>query len=224
MRLTTGACFGMKPGSQPCQGRAASAVPGPGRCRGAVAGALKVRRGKGRVGERHRSATTDKFVTRSFGSRVLLQGCARSTATLAASAGPDLLPPTYRRSGPLGCARCENISGEFVVAGRNSPKVLNFIEEALDDVALAVKCEIAIAFGLSVAFGGNYARDFSLRKAIDERISVVGLVRDQGFRIGISIRSWAQAKSWICPCREHQIGRIAQGIDEGVNFRCQPAT
>jgi hypothetical protein len=25
-------------------------------------------------------------------------------------------------------------------------------------------------------------------------------------------------------CREHQIGRIAQGIDEGVNFRCQPAT
>jgi hypothetical protein len=36
-------------------------------------------------------------------------------------------------------------------------------------------------------------RDFSLRKAIDERISVVGLVCDQGFRIGTSIRSWAQA-------------------------------
>jgi hypothetical protein len=26
------------------------------------------------------------------------------------------------------------------------------------------------------------------------------------------------------PCREHQIGRIAQGVDEGVNFRCQSAT
>jgi hypothetical protein len=80
---------------------------------------------------------------------------------------------------------CERIQGEFVVAGRNGSKVLNFVEEALDEVALAVKCEIAIAFGLSVGFGGNYGRDFSLRKAIDERISVVGLVSDQGFRIGI---------------------------------------
>jgi hypothetical protein len=79
----------------------------------------------------------------------------------------------------------EKIQGEFVVAGRNGSKVLNFVEEALDEVALAVKCEIAIAFGLSVGFGGNYGRDFSLRKAIDERISVVGLVSDQGFRIGI---------------------------------------
>jgi hypothetical protein len=26
------------------------------------------------------------------------------------------------------------------------------------------------------------------------------------------------------PCREHQIGRIAQGVDEGVNLRCQSAT
>jgi hypothetical protein len=59
---------------------------------------------------------------------------------------------------------------EFVVGGRNGPKVLNFIEEALDEVALAVKCEIAIAFGLSVAFGGNYGHDFSLRKTIEERI------------------------------------------------------
>jgi hypothetical protein len=37
--------------------------------------------------------------------------------------------------------RCEKISREFVVTGRNGSKVLNFIEEALDEVALAVKCE-----------------------------------------------------------------------------------
>jgi hypothetical protein len=35
--------------------------------------------------------------------------------------------------------RCEKISGEFVVARRNGAKVLNFIEEALDEVALAVE-------------------------------------------------------------------------------------
>ncbi len=64
---------------------------------------------------------------------------------------------------------------------------------------LAVECEIAIALGLSIGFGGNYRRDFSLCKAIDERISVVGLVCDQGMRIGIFNQAWAQAKSWIWP-------------------------
>jgi hypothetical protein len=32
---------------------------------------------------------------------------------------------------------------------------------------------------------GHYRRDFWFGKAIDERISVAGLVWDQGFRIGI---------------------------------------
>jgi hypothetical protein len=77
--------------------------------------------------------------------------------------------------------------------------VLNFIEEALDEVALAVKCEIAIAFGLSVGFAANYRRDFSRRKAIDEQIGVAGLVCDQGLGPAFSIRSCAQARSWICP-------------------------
>jgi hypothetical protein len=114
---------------------------------------------------------------------------------------------------------CENISGEFVVAARNGPKVLNFIEETLDEVALAVNCKIAIASGLSVAFAGN-RRDFSLRKAIDERISVAGLVCDQGSRIGIFNQVPGASQIVDLPCREHQIGRIAQGINEGVNFRC----
>jgi len=120
--------------------------------------------------------------------------------------------------------RREKISSEFVVAGRNGAKVLNFIEEALDEVALAVECEIAIALGLSIGFGGNYGRDFSLRKAIDERISVVGLVCDQGFRIGIFNQALGASQIVDLPCREHQIGGIAQGVDEGVNFRCQSAT
>jgi hypothetical protein len=96
------------------------------------------------------------------------------------------------------------------VAGRNGLKVLNFMEEALDEVALAVTCEIAVAFDRSVGFGGNYGRDFSLGKALDQRISVVGLVCDQGFRIGIF-----NHKSWICPavasdwqdCPRHRRGR-----------------
>ena len=81
--------------------------------------------------------------------------------------------------------RGEKISGEFVIAGRNGAKVLNLVEEALDEVAFAVECEIAIALGLSVGFGGNYRRDLPLCEALDERISVVGFVCDQGLRIGV---------------------------------------
>src|SRR5258705_9485339 len=114
--------------------------------------------------------------------------------------------------------RCEEISGEFVVACRNGAKLLNFIEEALDEVALAVECEIAIALGLSIGFGRNYGRDFSLRKTIDERISVVGLVCDQGFRIGIFNHALGASQIVGLPCRERQIGGGSQGVYEGVNF------
>src|SRR5258705_6588101 len=120
--------------------------------------------------------------------------------------------------------RCEEISGEFVVACRNGAKLLNFIEEALDEVALAVECEIAIALGLSIGFGRNYGRDFSLRKTIDERISVVGLVCDQGFRIGIFNQALGASQIVDLPCREHQIGGISQGAAERVNFFCQFST
>ena len=59
----------------------------------------------------------------------------------------------------------EKISGEFVIAGRNGAKVLNLVEEALDEVTFAVECEIAIALGLPVGFGGNYRRDLPLCEA-----------------------------------------------------------
>src|SRR5258708_8805000 len=83
---------------------------------------------------------------------------------------------------------------------------------------------MAIAVGLSIGFGGNYGRDFSLRKAIDERISVVGLVCDQGFRIGIFNQALGASQIVDLPCREHQIGGTAQTVDEGGQFRFRSPT
>ena len=50
------------------------------------------------------------------------------------------------------------------------------------------------------------------------------LVCDQGFRIGIFNQALGASQIVDLPCREHQIDRIAQGVDEGVNLRCQSAT
>jgi hypothetical protein len=78
---------------------------------------------------------------------------------------------------------CEKISGEFVVARGNSAKVLEFIEEALDEVAFAVKREVASPRGLAVGLRGNHRGNLPLGKGVDQRIGIVGLVTDQSLWI-----------------------------------------
>jgi hypothetical protein len=60
----------------------------------------------------------------------------------------------------------EEISGEFVVAGGDGPKVLELVEEALDEIAFAVECEVAIPRVLRLAFGG-------ITGVISRRLSVL---------------------------------------------------
>ena len=50
----------------------------------------------------------------------------------------------------------EKISGEFVVACGDGAKVLEFVEEALDKVAFAIECEVAIPRRFAVGFWGNH--------------------------------------------------------------------
>ena len=66
--------------------------------------------------------------------------------------------------------------------------------------------------------GGNHRSDFSFSKNVDEGISVVCLVADQGGWIGIG-------EQWLCAnqivglsWRKHQLDGIAQRIDKHVNF------
>ena len=72
----------------------------------------------------------------------------------------------------------EKICCELVVPGRDGAKVLNLVEEALDEIALAVKRKIAVPLGLAVGFWRDDRRNFPLREALDEGISIVGLVCD----------------------------------------------
>src|SRR3984893_1435837 len=117
----------------------------------------------------------------------------------------------------------EKICRQFVVSGRDGAKVLNLVEEALDEIALAVKREIAVPFGLAVGFWWDDRRNFPLREAIDEGISIVGLVCDQGFRIGVFNQILGASQIMDLSCREHQVGGIAQGVDESMDFRGQSA-
>jgi len=120
--------------------------------------------------------------------------------------------------------RGEKIASEFIVPGGDGAKVLKLIEKALDEIALAVERKVTFALGLSICFGRNDRGDFPRRKTLDQRIGVVSLVADQGVRIGIFDQRLGANQIVNLSGREHQVGGIAQGIDEGVNFRCQSAT
>ena len=117
----------------------------------------------------------------------------------------------------------EKICRQLVVSGRDGAKVLHLVEEALDEIALAVKREIAVPLGLAVGFWRDDRRYFPLREAIDEQISIVGLVCDQGVRIGVFNQVLGASQIVDLPCREHQVGGIAQGVDESMDFRGQSA-
>lgn len=113
--------------------------------------------------------------------------------------------------------------GELVVACGDGPKVFEFIEEALDEVAFAVEREIASPGRLAIGFWRDHRCDSSLRESVDQRISVVRLVTKQGIWISAGDQLLRARQIVGLPWREHQFDGIAQGIDERMDFGRQSA-
>ena len=103
-------------------------------------------------------------------------------------------------------------------------KVLEFIEEALDEIALAVESEVTGRRRLAVGFGRNHRGDLSLGQRIAKRIGVVCLVADESLRIGSFEQRLRASQIMGLTRREHHIDGIAERIDEDVNFGAQSAS
>jgi hypothetical protein len=117
----------------------------------------------------------------------------------------------------------EEISSEFVVAGGDGTKVLELVEEALDEVAFAIEREIALTLGFSVGLWRNHRSDSSPGERVDQWIGVVGLVAEQGAGIdGVDQRLGA-SQIVALTRREDQFDGIAQRIDKSVDFGSQSA-
>ena len=101
--------------------------------------------------------------------------------------------------------------------------MLEFIEEALDEVPLTIEGEVAKRWRLTVGFGRDHRDYFSLSEIVAERISVVCLVSNQSLRIDLfEQRLRASQIVGLTRC-EHYIDGIAERIDEDVNFGGQSA-
>ena len=118
----------------------------------------------------------------------------------------------------------EKISGELVVACCDGPEVLEFVKEALDQVALAIEGEVARQRDRAAGMGRNDRSDLPRGEGFDEGIGVVGLVTNQSCWIGILEQGLCISKVSGLAWRKHQLDRIAQGIDERVNFGAQSTT
>jgi len=101
--------------------------------------------------------------------------------------------------------------------------VFEFIEEALDEIALAIECEVAGPWRLAVGLRRNHRSNVALSEGVEQRVGVVGLVANQGMRIDIVEQHLRTSQIVGLPRREYHLDRIAEGIDQGVDFGGQSA-
>jgi len=101
--------------------------------------------------------------------------------------------------------------------------MLEFVEEALDEVSFAVEREIAGPRHLTICFWRNHRGDTSLGESVDQRISVVRLVAKQGVWVGAFKQGLRTSQVMGLSRRQHQFDWIAQGINESVDFGRQSA-
>ena len=117
----------------------------------------------------------------------------------------------------------KKVSGELIVTRCDSAKVLEFVEEAFHEVALAVEGEIAWQWNCPAGMGRNDRSDLPVGEGFDEGISVIRLVADQSRWIGVRKQRLRTSEVAGLSWRKHQLDRIAQGIDQRVNFGAQSA-
>ena len=132
---------------------------------------------------------------------------------------PD--PESCRRESNGG----EKVSGEFVVSGCDPPEVLEFVEEAFDEVALAVDMEIDRALDLDVALGG----DVSVGAAgLDEFDDGAGIIAAVGDHVAGQTQSVDQdrKRGFVggLARREYEPDRQAASVDDDVDLGAQSST
>ena len=66
----------------------------------------------------------------------------------------------------------KEISCELVIAGGDSAKVLQFVEETFDEITLAVKSKIAGQRRLAARVRRNHRSDLSLVEDVDESVGI----------------------------------------------------
>jgi hypothetical protein len=118
----------------------------------------------------------------------------------------------------------EEVPGELVIAGCDSSEVFEGIEEAFDQVALAIEGEVARPLDYAIGLGRDDRLDPPLLKGQDQAVGVIGLVGEEGLRLDVFQERLGLAEIRGLAWGQGEGDRIAQRIDEGVDFGGQSAS
>jgi hypothetical protein len=129
--------------------------------------------------------------------------------------------PDPEANGTQGNCR-EEVAGEFVVACGDAPEVLEFVEEALDEVSLAVEGEIDGTHDLDVALRGDVGGGAAGGEEVDDGPRAVAAVGDGLARRGQAVdQRWQRGLIGGLAGRQDQPDGQAIAIDDRVDFGAQ---
>lgn len=119
----------------------------------------------------------------------------------------------------------EEVGGEFVVSGGDAAEMLEFVEEALDKVALPINLAVDDAADPDVALGGDVGGGAAGFDGFDDRASEEAAVGDDIAGQGEAVdKAWKGGLVGGLTRRQDETDRQAVGIDHGVDFSTQSST
>jgi len=115
-------------------------------------------------------------------------------------------------------------SREFLIARRQSPELLDTIEESFNKVAVFVNMVIVFSPNNTVFPAGDDRLCVSRRDAEDKRVGVVSLVSHN--RQGIKSINQSLGLRYVSnfTTSQKQTNGISQSINRSMNLRCQSTT
>jgi hypothetical protein len=117
----------------------------------------------------------------------------------------------------------EEIARSFFVAGRDASELFDELKETLDEVALGVEGEIAIASDLTVRLWRDDGLDGSHFEALDEGVGVIAFVAEEGFGLRFSRKGFSLGDIVDLAAGEAERQRVAQGVDDHMDLGGQSA-
>ena len=112
----------------------------------------------------------------------------------------------------------EEVARGFFVSGRDASELFDELKETLDEVALGVEGEVAIASDLAVRLWRNDRLYGSHFEALDEGVGVVTLVAEEGFGLRFSREGFSLGDIVDLAAGEAERQRVAQGVDDHMNL------
>ena len=118
----------------------------------------------------------------------------------------------------------EEVAGELVIARGDSAEVFESVEEALNEVALAVELRLDRLADTNVALGGDVRGSATLLDERDDRFGKVASVADHVTPQAHTLKQVRHGRLvGGLPRAEHEAYRQAAGIDDDVDLGGQSA-